>query len=215
MDEFAARRNAMVDSQLAARDIRDPRVLAAMRSVPRHRFVPENQVAYAYDDRPLPIGSGQTISQPYIVAFMTEHAQLPADARVLEIGTGSGYAAAVLGRLAAQVFTMERRPELAATARRRLAEVGADNVQVIVGDGTRGLPDEAPFDAILATASGPAVPKPLIEQLVPGGRLVIPVERRFGHQQLMVVQRTDDGYDEKSVLGVAFVPLIGEYGHPE
>ncbi|MHA6667886.1 protein-L-isoaspartate(D-aspartate) O-methyltransferase [Homoserinimonas sp. A447] len=215
MDEFEASRNVMVETQLAARGIRDRRVLEAMRTVPRHLFVPPDQTDYAYDDRPLPIGSGQTISQPYIVAFMAEQARIGPDARVLEIGTGSGYAAAVLGALAAQVYTIERHPELADAARTRLADSGATNVDIVVGDGTRGLPAEAPFDAILATASGPDVPRPLIEQLTVGGRLVIPVERRFGHQQLMVVERTEDGYEEDAVLGVAFVPLIGEYGHPE
>lgn len=205
----------MVETQLAARGIRDLRVLDAMRTVPRHRFVPEDQVDYAYDDRPLPIRSGQTISQPYIVGFMAEQARIRADARVLEIGTGSGYAAAVLGALAARVYTIERHPELADTARQSLADAGVTNVDVVTGDGTRGLPAEAPFDAILATASGPDVPQPLVDQLTVGGRLVMPVERRFGHQQLMVVERTDDGTDERAVLGVAFVPLIGEYGHPE
>lgn len=205
----------MVETQLAARGIRDPRVLDAMLTVPRHQFVPDDQVDYAYDDRPLPIRSGQTISQPYIVAFMAEQATIQADARVLEIGAGSGYAAAVLGALAAQVYTIERHTELAETARRSLTDAGVTNVEVVTGDGTRGLPAEAPFDAILATASGPDVPKPLAEQLTVGGRLIMPVERRFGHQQLIIVERTEEGYDEKAVLGVAFVPLIGEYGHPE
>jgi protein-L-isoaspartate(D-aspartate) O-methyltransferase len=215
MDEFEARRNTMVETQLVPRGIRDPRVLEAMRSVPRHLFVPPGQVDYAYDDRPLPIGSGQTISQPYIVAFMSEQARIAADARVLEIGTGSGYAAAVLGALAARVYTMERHPELADEARGRLSDASATNVEVIVGDGTLGLPAEAPFDAILATAAGPEVPQPLVSQLTLGGRLIMPVEHRHGHQQLVVVRRTDDGYEEEPVLGVAFVPLIGEYGHPE
>jgi protein-L-isoaspartate(D-aspartate) O-methyltransferase len=215
MDEFEARRNAMVETHLVPRGIRDRRVLEAMRTVPRHLFVPQDQVHYAYDDRPLPIGSGQTISQPYIVAFMTEQARIEADARVLEIGTGSGYAAAVLGAVAARVYTIERHPELAETASDRLSEAGAANVEVVVGDGTLGLPGEAPFDAILATASGPGVPEPLVDQLAVGGRLVMPVEHRFGHQQLVVVVRTEDAYEEEAVLGVAFVPLIGEYGHPE
>ena len=215
MDEFEARRTAMVETQLAPRGIRDRRVLEAMRTVPRHLFVPPDQSDYAYDDRPLPIGSGQTISQPYIVAFMAEQARIGADARVLEIGTGSGYAAAVLGALASRVYTIERHPELADAARTRLADADATNVDVVNGDGTLGLPAEAPFDAILATASGPDVPRPLFEQLTVGGRLVMPVERRHGHQQLIVVERTEDGYEEEAVLGVAFVPLIGEYGHPE
>lgn len=212
--EFDARRRMMVETQLVARGIHDPRVLDAMRTVPRHLFVPEDQVAYAYDDRPLPIRNGQTISQPYIVAFMSELARTAADARVLEVGSGSGYAAAVLGSLAARVYTIERHRELADGARQRLADAGVTNVEVITGDGTTGLPAMAPFDAILATASGPEVPKPLVEQLTVGGRLIMPVERRFGHQQLIVVERTVDGYDEHAVLGVAFVPLIGEYGHP-
>lgn len=215
MGEFEARLNAMVETQLVPRGIRDRRVLEAMRTVPRHLFVPADQVHYAYDDRPLPIGSGQTISQPYIVAFMTEQARIEADARVLEIGTGSGYAAAVLGTVAARVYTIERHPELARTASDRLSQAGATNVKVVVGDGTLGLPDEAPFDAILATASGPGVPQPLVDQLAVGGRLVMPVEHRYGHQQLVVVTRNEDGYEEEAVLGVAFVPLIGEYGHPE
>jgi protein-L-isoaspartate(D-aspartate) O-methyltransferase len=215
MDVFEARRSAMVESQLVSRGIRDPRVLSAMRSIPRHLFVPPDQVAYAYQDRPLPIGSAQTISQPYIVAVMTELARIEPGATVLEIGTGSGYAAAVLGALAARVYTIERRPELADTAGRRLLDAGATNVRVIVGDGTLGLPARAPFDAILATAAGPALPEPLVDQLRIGGRLVIPLEHRYGHQQLVVVERTADGYDEEAVLGVAFVPLIGEYGHPE
>ena len=215
MVDFEARRRAMVVSQLVPRGIRDPRVLDAMRTVPRHLFVPPGQLDYAYSDRPLPIGSGQTISQPYIVAFMAEQAGIAPDARVLEIGTGSGYAAAVLGALAAKVYTIERRPELAETARRRLLEAGATNVEVLVGDGTLGLAEQAPFDAILATAAGPGVPGPLVDQLTVDGRLIMPVEHRFGHQQLVVVQRTADGYDEEAVLGVAFVPLIGEYGHPE
>jgi protein-L-isoaspartate(D-aspartate) O-methyltransferase len=215
MDEFEARRTAMVESQLVPRGIRDRRVLEAMRTVPRHLFVPAQQLDYAYDDRPLPIERGQTISQPYIVAFMVEQARIGADARVLEIGTGSGYAAAVLGAVAARVHTIERHPELARTATERLEEAGATNVEVVVGDGTLGLPGEAPFDAILVTASGPGVPQPLLDQLAVGGRLVMPVEHRYGHQQLVVVARTEDGYEEEAVLGVAFVPLIGEYGHPE
>jgi protein-L-isoaspartate(D-aspartate) O-methyltransferase len=215
MDAFEARRNAMVDSQLVPRGIRDPRVLSAMRTVPRHLFVPPDQQAFAYQDRPLPIGSAQTISQPYIVAFMAEQARIGPDATVLEIGTGSGYAAAVLAALAAQVYTIERRPELAETARLSLADAGVTNVEVVVGDGTLGLAEQSRFDAILATAAGPIVPQPLVDQLAVGGRLVMPVEHRHGHQQLVVVERTADGYDEEAVLGVAFVPLIGKYGHPE
>lgn len=216
VDGSARQRRRMLDEQLIPRGIRDEAVLAAMGSVPRELFVPPDQVDYAYHDRPLPIEDGQTISQPYIVALMTELASVSPNDRVLEIGAGSGYAAAVLGSIAERVFTIERHSRLAELARSRLAAAGIANVQVIVGDGTVGLPDEAPFDAILVTAAGPDVPKPLLEQLAVGGRLVMPVETRFGHQQLVVVQRGADAeYRQESVLGVAFVPLIGEFGHPD
>lgn len=216
MTSYASRRAAMVEEQLVPRGIRDPLVLAAMGAVARELFVPADQAAYAYQDRPLPIENGQTISQPYIVAFMAEAASIGPDDRILEIGTGSGYAAAVLANIAARVYTIERHPALAESAREKLATLGYGNALVVVGDGTLGLPEEAPFDAILATASGPDVPAPLKEQLAIGGRLVMPVERRRGHQQLVVVERLiDDEYLEEAVLGVAFVPLIGEHGHPE
>jgi protein-L-isoaspartate(D-aspartate) O-methyltransferase len=216
MVDFARARAAMVDGQLVPRGIRDPRVLDAMRSVPRERFVPSQQVDYAYQDRPLPIGDGQTISQPYIVAFMAEAASVGPDDRVLEIGTGSGYGAAVLGALAASVVTVERRGSLAASARRVLAGLGYRNVEVVLGDGTLGFPDRAPFDVIIVTAAGPDVPGPLRDQLAVGGRIVMPVEYRYGFQQLVRLERvSEDEFTEEFLLGVAFVPLIGEHGHSD
>jgi len=216
MVDFARARAAMVDGQLVPRGIRDPRVLDAMRSVPRERFVPSQQVDYAYQDRPLPIGDGQTISQPYIVAFMAEAASVGPDDRVLEIGTGSGYGAAVLGALAASVVTVERRGSLAASARRVLAGLGYRNVEVVLGDGTLGSPDRAPFDVIIVTAAGPDVPGPLRDQLAVGGRIVMPVEYRYGFQQLVRLERvSEDEFTEVFLLGVAFVPLIGEHGHSD
>jgi protein-L-isoaspartate(D-aspartate) O-methyltransferase len=216
MVDFARARAAMVDGQLVPRGIRDPRVLDAMRSVPRERFVPSQQVDYAYQDRPLPIGDGQTISQPYIVAFMAEAASVGPDDRVLEIGTGSGYGAAVLGALAASVVTVERHGSLADSARRVLAGLGYRNVEVVLGDGTLGFPDRAPFDVIIVTAAGPDVPGPLRDQLAVGGRIVMPVEYRYGFQQLVRLERvSEDEFTEEFLLGVAFVPLIGEHGHSD
>lgn len=215
MRDLARYRDAMVEAQLIPRGITDPRVLDAMRTVPREEFIQANLAAYAYDDRPLPIDAGQTISQPYIVAFMSEAARIQPGDRVLEIGTGSGYAAAVLACLAERVYTIERKEQLAEAAGERMIALGYDNVEVVTGDGTRGLPEHAPFQAILATAAGPDVPRPLLDQLAVGGRLVMPIERRRGHQQLVVVTRNGEAdYTEEAVLGVAFVPLIGEHGHP-
>lgn len=209
-----SKRTRMVERDLRERGVRDERVLDAMASVPREEFVPTGSRAYAYDDHPLPIGDGQTISQPYIVAFMADAARITPTDTVLEIGTGSGYGAAVLARLGAVVHTIERHPGLAATAGETLERLGFDTVHVHVGDGTLGLPDRAPFDVIVVTASGPELPEPLLQQLAEGGRLIMPVERRRGHQQLMRVTRRGDAFDEESLLGVVFVPLIGEYGHP-
>ncbi len=215
MIDYASQRAGMVDAQLVPRDIRDARVLDAMRTVPREWFVPSDQAGYAYQDRPLPIREGQTISQPYIVAFMAEAAAILPGDRVLEIGTGSGYGAAILGRLAANVYTIERHKSLAKAARENLAGLRYGNIEVVLGDGTLGLPEQAPFDAIIATAAGPEVPAPLREQLAIGGRLVMPVEYRYGHQQLIRLERiAEDDFREVSLLGVAFVPLIGEHGHP-
>ena len=207
-DSTARARAGMVDHQIVARGVKDPRVLAVMREVPRHLFVPPDQVSQAYDDHPLQIGSGQTISQPYVVAFMTEQLRLKGSERVLEIGTGSGYQAAVLSRLAAKVCSIEIRPELAAEATQRLRAIGASNVEVRVADGYYGWPEQAPFDGILVTAAPETVPEPLLAQLAPGGRMVIPVGGFY--QELKVIERTPDGLRETSVLPVRFVPFVGE-----
>lgn len=198
----------MVETQIAARGVKDERVLRVMREVPRHLFVPPELASQAYADHPLSIGSGQTISQPYVVAFMTEQLRLKGTERVLEIGTGSGYQAAVLSRLAGQVFSIEIRPELAAQATERLKAVGADNVRIRTADGFYGWPEEAPFDAIVVTAAPEKVPDPLLAQLAPGGRMVIPVGGFY--QELKVIERTAEGFRETSVLPVRFVPFVGE-----
>ncbi len=207
-DQMQKKRSEMVDGQIAARGIRDPRVLEAMRTVPRHLFVPATEAAFAYDDRPLPIGSGQTISQPYVVAFMAEQLRLTGKEKVLEIGTGSGYSTAILAALAAKVFSIEIRPELAREAKERLERLGVGNVELRAADGYRGWPEEAPFDAILVTAAPEKIPPPLLEQLAPSGRMVIPVGAFY--QELKVIKRQGGGYTEKSVLPVRFVPFVGE-----
>lgn len=200
----------MVRDQLQLRGISDGRVLAAMERVPRHRFLPTEAQHNAYADRAVPIAEGQSISQPYVVALMAEALQLRGDERVLEIGTGSGYAAAVLSQLAADVVTIERIPALAEAAEQRLATLGYINVRVIGGDGTAGLPGEAPFDAITVAAASPWVPRPLRDQLAPGGRLVIPVGGR-GEQLLLRVTRDASGDHVEQLSGVRFVPLIGAH----
>ena len=205
---WADERAEMVRSQIAARDVRDPKVLEAMREVPRHRFVPLGSRDRAYLDRPLPIGYGQTISQPYIVAAMTELLRPKSTDRVLEIGTGSGYQAAVVSRLVAKVYTIEIVPELAESAAKTLAELGYANVEVSSGDGYRGIPEQAPFDGILVTAAPDEIPEPLIEQLAVGGRMVIPVGDLY--QQLTVVEKTDRGISKHTVFPVRFVPMTGE-----
>jgi protein-L-isoaspartate(D-aspartate) O-methyltransferase len=202
------KRDLMVETQIEGRGIRDPRVLAAMRKVPRHVFVPADQAASAYDDRPLAIGSEQTISQPYVVAFMTEQLRLTGKEKVLEIGTGSGYQTAILAELAAKVYSIEIRPELAKTAAERLEKLGIRNVEVRTADGYRGWPEQAPFDGILVTAAPERVPPPLLEQLSATGRMVIPVGAFY--QELKVIERQGGGYTEKSVLPVRFVPFVGE-----
>ena len=207
-DPMQKRRNDMVERQIEARGIRDPRVLAAMRAVPRHLFVSPAEEASAYDDRPLPIGSGQTISQPYVVAFMAEQLRLSGTEKVLEIGTGSGYSTAILASLAARVYSIEIRPELAQQAKERLARLGVKNVELRAADGYRGWPEQAPFDAILVTAAPEKVPPPLLEQLSASGRMVIPVGAFY--QELKVIERQGGGYAEKSVLPVRFVPFVGE-----
>jgi protein-L-isoaspartate(D-aspartate) O-methyltransferase len=201
----------MVRNQIEARGVRDPRVLAAMRAVPRHRFVPAYQVASAYRDSPLPIGQGQTISQPYIVALMSEMLELTGEEKVLEIGTGSGYQAAILGQLAAEVISVERFESLAQKARTRLGELGYQNVRVDVGDGSLGWPPDAPYDAIIVTAASPELPPPLEEQLAEGGRLVAPVGPRWT-QHLLRVRRRKGKLERETTIGVAFVPLIGTHG---
>jgi protein-L-isoaspartate(D-aspartate) O-methyltransferase len=213
---FAMLRERMVDRQIAGRGVRDDAVLAAMRKVPRDCFVPEPLRSFAYEDEPLSIGKGQTISQPYIVAVMTEALGLDASDRVLEIGTGSGYGAAVLAEIADHVYTIERLEGLAELARRRLAELGYGNVDVRHGDGSLGWPEHAPYDAIVVTASGPDVPTSLLRQLAIGGRLVMPVGRESSSQQLVRITRTGvERYERDALEKVTFVPLIGAEGWPE
>jgi protein-L-isoaspartate(D-aspartate) O-methyltransferase len=207
-DRFAADRSRMVSEQIAARGVKDARVLGAMGAVERHQFVPEPLRGQAYADHPLPIGRGQTISQPYIVALMTELAEIRPGARVLEIGTGSGYQAAVLSRLAREVWTIEIVEPLAREAGERLARLGYRNVTVRVGDGYAGWPEKAPFDAILVTAAPPEIPRPLLAQLAVGGRLVAPVGDVA--QDLVVVERTASGDRTRRVVPVRFVPMTGE-----
>lgn len=206
--ERMTERKAMVRDQLERRGIRDERVLAAMTLVPRHLFVPDPVVEYAYADGPLPIGYEQTISQPYIVALMTELIQPQADHRILEIGTGSGYQAAVLGELCREVFTIEIVPELGEYGRKNLERLGYSNVRVRIGDGYRGWPEEGPFDGIILTAAPPEVPEPLIEQLAVGGRLVAPVGGR-GTQDLIVIEKSQDGTTRRHITEVRFVPMVG------
>lgn len=202
----------MVDRQIAGRGVRDPAVLDAMRTVPRDRFVPEDLAEFAYEDRPLPIAAGQTISQPYIVGLMTEAAALRSEDRVLEVGAGSGYGAAVASLVAGEVWSIERHAALASEAAEILGLLGYDNAHVLHGDGTLGYPEAAPFDAILVTAGAPSVPEALLEQLADGGRLVIPVGTDGHRQELIQVCRSGDGFDEENIGAVRFVPLIGAQG---
>ncbi len=208
LPDFAEARSNMVARQLKARDITDPRVLAAMEKVKRHLFVPNDLAAQAYGDHPLPIGSGQTISQPYIVALMSQWAEVAPGDRVLEVGTGSGYQAAVLAELTDQVFTIELLPELARQAAQRLKDLGYGRVQVRTGDGYRGWPEAAPFDAILVTAAAPKVPQALAAQLKEGGRLVIPLGEAGGSQILVRLRQVKGALKEEERLPVRFVPLV-------
>jgi protein-L-isoaspartate(D-aspartate) O-methyltransferase len=216
MTDFAQLRERMVERQIAARGIRDPGILDAFRKVPREEFVSADYGRKVYGDHPLPIEGGQTISQPYIVALMIEAAGIKPGDRVLEVGAGSGYAAAVMSRIAGEVIAIERKPELVAVATERMQRLGYDNVTIVEGDGTRGCPDHAPFDAILAAASGSHVPQPLIDQLVESGRLVMPVGSQAWAQQLVKLTKLPNGTTERENLGdVRFVPLIGEEGFQE
>lgn len=209
--DLAVLRQRMVDEQLAGRGLRDQRVLQAMREVARHLFVPQSLRHEAYADRPLPIGEGQTISQPYMVAAMTAALAPDPSGRVLEVGTGSGYQAAVLSRLTRQVITIERHARLAEQARAALAEAGITNVRVVVGDGSQGLPEEAPFNGIIVTAGAPEVPQVLREQLEDEGRLVIPVGPSH-YQTLTIVTRKENQFEITHGEGCVFVPLLGRYG---
>lgn len=213
-NNFQKARDKMVDTQLVTRGIDAPRVLAAMRKVPRHLFISEALQSQAYADHPLPIGDKQTISQPYIVALMTEALQLQGHEKVLEIGTGSGYQTAVLAELAQSVFSIERLPSLLHKARHILEKLGYRNVVLKVGDGTLGWPEEAPFDAILVSAGAPKVPQPLVDQLAMGGRLVVPVGDRLS-QDLVLVERVPEGIRKRSLGGCRFVDLIGKWGWEE
>jgi protein-L-isoaspartate(D-aspartate) O-methyltransferase len=208
-DPYAARRQEMVKEQIVAREVRDEATLRAIRTVPRHGFVPPELVDLAYQDHPLPIGLGQSISQPYIVAYMTELVRPRPGMKVLEVGTGSGYQAAVLAEAGCTVFTMEIFGELAASAQERLKRLGYENVNVRHGDGHDGWPGAAPFDAIVVTAVGDHVPPALIDQLKPGGRMVLPVGSVYGTQHLILVEKGEQGaVRTRSLLPVAFVPML-------
>ncbi|HEX2642082.1 MAG TPA: protein-L-isoaspartate(D-aspartate) O-methyltransferase [Thermoanaerobaculia bacterium] len=209
VDLFSAARKRMVEEQIRDRGIVQAGVLAAMESVPRHLFVPAEERARAYDDQPLPIGHGQTISQPYIVALMTSLLELDSNDRVLEIGTGSGYQAAVLSRLAGEVYSIEILKPLGERAKQSLARQGYSNVQVRIGDGYKGWPSAAPFDAIILTAAPPRIPDPLVEQLKVGGKMVLPVGDTW--QDLLVLTKRPDGsFEKRKVLPVRFVPMTGQ-----
>ena len=216
MADFAAERETMVRRQIAGRGLKSRRLLDAFRSVPREEFVSEGVRQFAYVDGPLPIEAEQTISQPYIVALMIDSARIAPGDKVLEIGAGSGYAAAVMGRIAAEVVSIERHHELAELARARLAQLGYDNVRIVEGDGTGGLPEEAPFDAILCAASGSHVPSALRNQLAIGGTLVMPVGEPNAVQSLVkLTRRGEEDFDEEDLGPVRFVPLIGAHGWSE
>jgi protein-L-isoaspartate(D-aspartate) O-methyltransferase len=210
-DSFLRERMEMVEHQIADRGVRDPRILEAMRKIPRHLFVPDALRGAAYEDRPLPIGEGQTISQPYIVAVMTELLEPHPNDRILEIGTGSGYQAALLSQLVARVISVERLPAIADQAKNNLQNLGISNVDVMVGDGTLGWTKEAPYEGILITASTPEIPPPLIDQLEEGGRLVAPVGGH-GYQELIKIVKRGGKPEKTYHGGVVFVPLIGRHG---
>ncbi len=210
-EEYRAERDRMVRTQIEKRDVCDKRVLQALREVPRHKFLKAELRRYAYDDEPLSIGEGQTISQPYTVAYMTEALRLTGREKTLEIGTGSGYQTAILCELSADVYTVERLPELAERAKRRLVGLDYTSAHFLVGDGTLGLPEEAPYDAIIVTAGAPKIPEPLIEQLAEGGRLVAPVGGK-GIQTMIRLTKNEGEIREENLGSFRFVNLIGEHG---
>lgn len=212
--DYQKERLVMVEEQIRRRGIRDPRVLEAFVHVPRHQFLNSEYQTEAYEDRPLPIGEGQTISQPYMVAIMTQSLELKGEERVLEIGTGSGYQTAILAELAHRVYTMERIPVLTAKAETALAKLGYKNIFFRTGDGTRGWPEEAPFDGIIVTAGAPEIPRTLTSQLAEGGRLVIPTGPRYS-QTLYKVTRQGNQFIEEDITGCVFVPLLGAFGWKE
>ncbi|MCS7253157.1 MAG: protein-L-isoaspartate(D-aspartate) O-methyltransferase [Armatimonadota bacterium] len=211
---FERLRAHMVQTQLRARGIKDERVLKAFMEVPRHRFVLPENIKEAHEDHPLPIGFGQTISQPFMVATMTEALSLRGDEKALEVGAGSGYQAAILGKLCKEVYAIERIPELAERAKRTIEELGYTNVHIVVGDGTLGLPEHAPYDAIVVSAAAPDIPPALIEQLSDGGRLVIPVGSQYS-QVLIRVTKSGGRIKREEICACVFVPLIGKYGWQE
>jgi protein-L-isoaspartate(D-aspartate) O-methyltransferase len=216
LKDHAKLREKMVEEQIIARGVLDPAVLKAMRDIPREKFVPPEIREFSYSDNPLPIGEGQTISQPYIVALMTEAMEISPGDRVLEIGTGSGYAAAVLSRIALEVYTVERIKRLVRIARNRLKKLGYTNVHVLHGNGTLGWPQQAPYNAIVVTACGPEIPQALLDQLTAGGRLIIPIGPIPGFQSLIRVRKVSEkDYEQEDLGDVSFVPLIGAAGWEE
>lgn len=210
--DYPVRRRRMVDEQIARRGVKDPALLAAMREVPRHLFVDEALQSQAYDDHPLPIGDGQTISQPFIVALMTEALGLRSHDKVLEIGTGCGYQTAVLAKMVDWVYSIERLDKLSRQAQRNLERAGVFNVNLKVGDGTKGWPEHAPYDAIIVTAGAPEAPQPLVEQLAEGGRLVVPVGAQRRSQELLRITRRGEKLITENLGGCRFVDLVGEHG---
>jgi len=214
-NEYTSKRQRMIETQLLPRGIKDPRVIAAMRKVPRHLFLDEALWPEAYEDHPVPIGEKQTISQPFIVAFMTEALKLSGTEKILEIGTGSGYQAAVLAELAEQVYSMERLPSIAKRARRILDELKYANIVITIGDGTLGWKEHSPYDGIIVTAASPYPPKTLLEQLKVGGRLIIPIGDEFTQDLTLYIRDSDKDYSKESYGGCRFVKLIGEQGWRE
>jgi protein-L-isoaspartate(D-aspartate) O-methyltransferase len=214
-NEYTSKRQRMIETQLLPRGIKDPRVIAAMRKVPRHLFLDEALWPEAYEDHPVPIGEKQTISQPFIVAIMTEALKLSGTEKILEIGTGSGYQAAVLAELAEQVYSMERLPSIAKRARRILDELKYANIVITIGDGTLGWKEHSPYDGIIVTAASPYPPKTLLEQLKVGGRLIIPIGDEFTQDLTLYIRDSDKDYSKESYGGCRFVKLIGEQGWRE